>query len=252
MARWRVEAGGWSRRWGARIVLAACVIVAFAACSGGGDDNAIERQPAGEGVWGGFVFASDPVHVTVTPERPSVDWGGYEGALTQHPGYRRFSTPEDLATFVDGVLGDDAPVLVPRNLPEGAQLLDAYAIVVAPDKIAQYGLEYALAGSDAHAGDGDIWILADFTTQYPLVISTLVNPQPDSLGRKQLPVERVRIGDLHTIYQPYDSPPALDRSLRNRSAISWFDGRVLRSVQTRDLSFDEQAAIVRSFKRRAK
>jgi hypothetical protein len=248
MGRWMLDARGWIGS-SAGIALAAWALVVLAACSGGGGDGAIERQAAGEGAWGGFVFAADPVHVTVTPERPSVDWGGYEGALTEHPGYRRFDSPEDLATFVDGVLGDEAPVLEPDDLPDGTHLLDAYAIVVAPDKIAQYGLEYALAGSDALVGDPDIWVLADFTTQYPLVISTLVNPEPDSLGRKQLPVERVQIGDVRAIYQPYDSPPTLDRSLRSRSAISWFDGRVLRSVQTRDLPFEGQAPIVQSLEK---
>jgi len=244
MGGWRLEPGGWKST--ARLLVLACLGLAVVACSGGGDGDAIERAPAGEGAWGGFVFGADPLHVTVTPERPAVDWGGYEGALTEHPGYRRLESPEDLATFIEGVIGDDAPVLVPGELPEGAHLLDAYAIVVATDKIAQYGLEYALAGSDAPVGDGDIWILADFTAQYPLVISTLVNPEPDTLGRKQLPVERVKVGDLRTIYQPYESPPSLERELRNRSAISWFDGRVLRSVQTRDLSFEDQAAIVGS------
>jgi hypothetical protein len=229
------------------LIVALLIALLIAGCMGDGDED-VTRTIAAEGdVWGGFIFSDDPRPAGVTQEPPAASWQGFAGAINEHPGYRTFDTPEDLATFVEGVLGDDAsPVQAPADLPDGTTLVAAYAVLASSHQILQYALEYDLPGSNAPPGDADIWVVTGFTFPYPLVVSHSVNPEPDELDRRQLPVERLKIGDIEAMYQPFESPAELDRSLRHRSAISWFEGRALRSIHARDLSFEEQVALVSS------
>lgn len=206
----------------------------------------VSHTPHDAEVWGGFLFAVDSASITVTPTPPPVQSDeSFEGyPISGLPGYRQFPTPDELATF----LGQRAAVLAPASLPAGAQLIDAYAVLLSDGRVAMVGLEYRYADSDAPAGDPDLWIVHDFRTPRPLVEATGKPPgYPDSLGRDASAPVAVDVAGRRAIYLGYDSPPALARSLVLRSALSWFDDDgSFWSVQARRLDASALVAIAAS------
>jgi hypothetical protein len=193
--------------------------------------------------WGGFLFADDPAAVSVTTTPPPVQSDeSFEGyPISELPGYRQFDSIGALAAF----LAAKATVFAPSLPLPDARLVDTYAVQLTNGRVAMIGIEYDFAHSDAPAGDTDLWIIHDFSMQSPLVYATgKPDGYPDSLGRDAGPPQIVEIMANQAVYLPFSNPASIDRSLLNRSALSWFDDDgSFWSIQGRNLSLPALKAI---------
>lgn len=200
-------------------------------------------QPVADGErWGEFVFADVPSAVTVVATPAVVEAAGDEELIPfDHPGYREFKTPEDLARFTKA----RAMVLVPRFVPSGSELAGAWAIETMDGRISDTGVAYRFAGSAQTIRDPDIWIASTFRVPRPTVVDATKSVRANGQVRG-VPL-KVTVRGHRGIYLPFDNPPGLDPSLQFNSAVSWFDDDgVFWSVQGRNLDLNTLMNIVDS------
>lgn len=234
-------------RFGASVAVVLVLVVASNGCDGGGSSgNAGTRTegaqmtqaasttppPATDGDrWGDFVFANIPSAVTVVETPAPVEGAGDDEAIPfDHPGYREFKAPEDLARFVKG----RAKVLAPSFVPPGSELLGAWAVETSDGRISDTGVSYRFAGSKQTIHDPDIWIASTFRLRRPTVIDATESVRANGQVRG-VPLKVTALGNP-AVYLPFDNPPGLGPSLQFRSAVSWFDtDGVFWSVQGRNL-----------------
>lgn len=192
-------------------------------------------QPVTDGErWGDFVFANMPSAVTVVATPAVVEGVGDEELIPfDHPGYREFKTPEDLARFAKG----RAMVLAPSFVPAGSDLLGAWAVETSDGRISDTGVSYRFAGSTQTIHDPDIWIASTFRVPHPTVIDATKSVRAN--GQVRGAPLKVTVRGNPGVYLPFDNPPGLDPSLQFSSALSWFDtAGVFWSVQARNLDLN--------------
>ncbi|MDE3076400.1 MAG: hypothetical protein KGJ86_13340, partial [Chloroflexota bacterium] len=138
--------------------------------------------------WGGFVLAPEATAVVIARTPAAVDAGpDAESIPYNHPGYRQFSTIEEMAKFVRGrVL-----VLEPTFLPAGAVLLGAWVVELPDGKISDIDIGYRFADTRAPLEDADIQILSSYRFSQPLVYSTV--PSTSSSGQHGGAPEKVTV-----------------------------------------------------------
>jgi len=192
--------------------------------------------------WGDFILSANPASVTVTQTpAPVTNVPAEEAIPFDHPGYREFKTPDDLARFLNG----RAKVLAPSFVPEGSVLLGAWAVELDDGRITDTGVSYRFASSTQTIKDPDIWIASSYRIPRPVVIDALESKRANGQIRG-VPQELTMDGNP-AIFLPFMNPRDIPVSLQFSSALSWFDADgVFWSVQGRNLDLDTLLKIAES------
>lgn len=170
--------------------------------------------------WGQFVFVSrgqsDPrIHQTSPPAHDIVE---PDAIPTEHPGLREFGTPSEARAAFPGEDG----IREPSYVPGGYTLVGCYVVANQGDLI-DFTISF---GRDEAATlfSADLAVMWTARAPMPLPARTYeLSGEP--LGRRGLPLRRVRVREYAGVMQEWVNPAALDRSLRIQSSLNWFDDR---------------------------